>query len=205
MAYDNDDNSGWWGKLWRRKWLLGIPFGAFLMFVVGATFVIGSEVAIHMTGTDEFCGTACHSHTQFIDPEWKASVHYSNASGVHAGCADCHIPHEYPQKLIVKAEAGIVDGYNEFILGTISTREKFEKYRAEAAPKIWEQFKANDSKACRTCHSPERFNLAEQGPQAKQAHEFGLGQGLTCIDCHKGVAHLTPDQAARKYQSALAQ
>ncbi len=204
MAYDYDDNSGWWGKLWRRKWLFGIPIGAFLMFVIGVGFVIGSEVAIHMTGTDEFCGTACHSHAQFIDPEWKASVHYSTRSGVKAGCADCHIPHEYPAKLIKKAEAGLFDGYQEYVVGSISTREKFEAKRAEMAEAIWAELKANDSKPCRHCHNPERFDLEKQASHAKQAHEFGLGQGLTCIDCHKGVAHNTPDQAKREQQAALA-
>lgn len=194
MSYSNNN------PLWRRprsKWLLGIPVGGFLAFVVGAVFIVGSNAAIHATGTNEFCATACHSHERFIAPEWKASVHYVNASGFVAGCADCHIPNEYPDKLLVKAKAGLRDGYNEFIVGSLDTREKFEARRAEMAKNIWKQLKANDSKPCRSCHTVESFQ--GQSERAQKMHKVLAKGKRTCIDCHKGVAHLTPAQARKKY------
>lgn len=190
---------GIWG--WpRTKWLLGIPLGGFLALVVGAAAMFGTGAAIEATGTDEFCATACHSHEQFIYPEWKESVHYSNRSGVRAGCADCHIPKEYPDKLIVKTKAGIRDGYHEFVLGSISTRERFEARRAEMAEKVWEEMRANDSRACRTCHKAESF--ADQSDRAERMHGRMETGDTTCIDCHDGVAHLAPYEAARKYPAA---
>ena len=164
--------------------------------------MFGTSVAIEATGTDEFCATACHSHEQFIYPEWKESVHYSNRSGVRAGCADCHIPHEYPDKLIVKTKAGIRDGYREFVQGSISTRERFEGRRVEMAERVWEEMRANDSKACRTCHKTESF--ADQSARAERMHRRLDSGDITCIDCHEGVAHLTPADAQRKYGNVAA-
>lgn len=181
----------------RSKWLLGIPLGGFIALGVGAGAMLGTGVAIEATGTDSFCGTACHSHQQFIDPEWKESVHYSNPAGVRAGCADCHIPSEYPDKLMVKAKAGIRDGYQEFIVGSISTRERYEARRAELAEKVWAEMRANDSKACRTCHHVESF--VGQTPRAERRHSRMAENDMTCIDCHEGVAHLSPADAAKKY------
>ncbi len=196
---EKKERRGAWG--WpRTKWLLGIPIGGFLAFVVGAGAMLGTGAAIEATGTDAFCGTACHSHEEFIYPEWKQSVHYSNRSGVRAGCADCHIPKEYPDKLIVKTKQGIRDGYHEFVLGSISTREKFEARRLEMAERVWEEMRANDSRACRGCHNVESF--AGQTGRAERMHRRMETGDTTCIDCHVGVAHLDPDDAARKYPSA---
>ena len=75
--------------------------------VIGAVGVIGTQVAVAVTGTSDFCGTTCHSHEKFIYPDHKLSAHYANRTGVRAACTDCHVPHSYPAKLIVKAEKGM--------------------------------------------------------------------------------------------------
>lgn len=189
---------GWWRRLWRKpqsKWLLGIPLGAYLMFLVGASTVAGSQVAIHMTGTEEFCTTACHSMEAFTTPEWQDSIHYSNRSGVRATCADCHIPKVYPDKLIVKTKAGISDAYHT-MMGTISTREKYEANRLRMAEQVWDYMRKVDSRECRNCHNADYFKLSNQDERAARAHQKGLSEGKTCIDCHKGIAHLTPDEVA---------
>jgi nitrate/TMAO reductase-like tetraheme cytochrome c subunit len=168
------------------------------MFVFGLVAVIGSEVMIYQTGTDKFCAGACHSMEAFTAPEWRDSIHYSNASGVQAGCSDCHIPHIYPQKLWVKATSGARDIYGE-IRGVISTREKYEAHRLEMAELVWQRMKETDSRECRYCHNSETFDLESQNEYAARAHQQGLSQGETCIDCHKGIAHLTPDEAAPEF------
>ena len=203
MANESDPNHrpGWWHRLWHRpknKWLLGIPLGGFAMFVVGSAFVIGSQVAIHYTGTNEFCGTACHSHAAFVDPEWKDSPHYKNPTGMQAGCHDCHIPKEYPDLLFVKTKSGILDSYGEFVTHVISTREKFEANRARLAEEVWAYMKSNDSRECRSCHKDKNFILANQKKEAAKAHVEGPKEGKTCIDCHKGIAHKTPDEVAEE-------
>lgn len=163
--------------------------------VAGAVGVVGTQVAVAVTGTNEFCGNACHSHTQFVYPEYKVSVHGSNRTGVKASCSDCHIPHSYPAKLLYKAEAGIRDGIAE-MQGVISTQEKFEAKRWEMASHVWEEMRADNSANCRTCHTPESMNSAKQSEDAiKQHKKFASGKA-TCIDCHTGMAHKEAEEPA---------
>lgn len=171
--------------------------------VVGAVGVIGTQVAVAVTGTNEFCGNACHSHTKFVYPEFKVSVHGSNRTGVQASCSDCHIPHSYPAKLFYKANAGIRDGINE-MRGVISTQEKFEAKRWEMANHVWEEMRANNSANCRTCHTPEAMNSAKQSEDAVKQHKRFASGKATCIDCHTGVAHKEPEEpAAAKPTAAI--
>jgi nitrate/TMAO reductase-like tetraheme cytochrome c subunit len=163
--------------------VLGIALG----FVATA----GTQVLVAVTGTDAFCGGACHS-MQWVAAEHKESVHGANRTGVHAGCHDCHIPKDYPYLLYYKAKAGLKDAYHE-ILGTISTEEKFRKERERMAKLVWEEYAGNNSQACRNCHVFTKATLAKQKEFARPIHEAAVLQGQgTCIDCHKGVGHLAP-------------
>jgi cytochrome c-type protein NapC len=161
--------------------------------VAGAVAVIGTQVAVHVTGTDEFCGTACHSHAQFVFPEHKTSVHYNNRTGVRAMCVDCHLPHTYPAKLFAKAKAGIKDGLAE-MRGTISTKEKFERERWRMANIVWDEMKENNSANCRTCHDPTAWDTKKQNEDATKAHKKFTSGKATCIECHTGVAHTEPEE-----------
>lgn len=156
--------------------------------VAGAVGVVGTQVAVAVTGSNEFCGNACHSHTKFVYPEYKVSVHGSNRTGVQATCSDCHIPHSYPAKLFYKAEAGIRDGIAE-MQGVISTQEKYEAKRWEMANHVWEEMRANNSANCRTCHTPEAMSAEKQSEDARKQHKKFASGKATCIDCHTGVAH----------------
>lgn len=176
------------------RWLFTRPGGwtALVLLVVGvgagAVGVIGTQVAVHMTGTDEFCGTACHSHEAFIYPDHKKSAHYNNRTGVRAQCVDCHLPHTYPAKLFAKAHAGAVDVLGE-IRGTISTKEKYEKERWRLANIVWDQMRENNSENCRSCHDPKAWDSQKQSEDATKAHKKFTAGKATCIDCHTGVAH----------------
>jgi nitrate/TMAO reductase-like tetraheme cytochrome c subunit len=163
--------------------------------VAGAVGVVGTQVAVAVTGTNEFCGSACHSHAKFVYPEYKASVHGNNRTGVQASCADCHIPHSYPAKLFYKAEAGLRDGIAE-MQGVISTQEKFEAKRWEMANHVWEEMRANNSANCRTCHTPEAMSAAKQSEDAQKQHKKFAAGKATCIDCHTGVAHKEAEEPA---------
>jgi nitrate/TMAO reductase-like tetraheme cytochrome c subunit len=159
--------------------------------LVGAAGVIGTQVMVAATGTNEFCGGACHS-MQWVAREYRESVHFANHSAVRAECHDCHIPHQYPQLLFYKAKAGIKDVIGE-VRGVISTEEKFNKERARMANHVWEEYKANNSANCRTCHMFTAEVIAKQKDFVQPMHQQVLaGQG-TCIDCHKGVAHKAPE------------
>lgn len=161
--------------------------------VAGAVGVVGTQVAVAVTGTNEFCGNACHSHTKFVYPEYKVSVHGSNRTGVQATCSDCHIPHSYPAKLLYKAKAGIRDGIAE-MQGVISTKEKFEAKRWEMANRVWDEMRADNSANCRTCHTPEAMNAAKQSEDSVKQHKKFASGKATCIDCHTGVAHVEPSE-----------
>ena len=161
-----------------------------LGFVVGAIAIIGTQVMVHVTGTDEFCGGACHS-MQWVAAEHRQSIHGANRTGVYATCHDCHIPRDYPELLWYKAVAGTKDVIGE-IRGTISTEEKFKNQRMPMAVHVWTEYKANDSRACRGCHQFSKEVLAKQPETVQQIHAPVLEGKATCIDCHKGMGHAAP-------------
>ena len=160
--------------------------------LIGAGGVIATQVMVAKTGTNEFCGGACHS-MQWVWQEYKQSGHSANRTGVSAGCHDCHIPHRYPELLFYKAKAGIKDAIGE-MRGVISTKEKFEKERLRMAKDVWAEYKANNSENCRTCHVFDKAVVAKQKDFVQPMHEQFLAGAMTCIDCHKGIAHTAPKE-----------
>jgi nitrate/TMAO reductase-like tetraheme cytochrome c subunit len=158
---------------------------------IGALGVIGTQVMVAVTRTNEFCGGACHS-MQWVANEYQQSVHAVNAKGVGAGCHDCHIPHSYPALLFYKAKAGAKDVWGE-MTGVISTEEKFKKERPRMANEVWAEYKENGSARCRTCHVFTKAVIAKQKEAAQPMHEQVLAGAKTCIDCHKGIAHTAPE------------
>ncbi|MDT8438690.1 MAG: NapC/NirT family cytochrome c [Wenzhouxiangellaceae bacterium] len=191
------NENGFWAKLWKRtnsKWLLGIPLGGFLALGVGAAGIGGVNTMLHATSTTEFC-FACHSHEQFIRPEYEAASHFKNAAGVRAECADCHLPHGFFE-LAIKKVIVSKDIIPE-LMGKIDTQEKYDANRAHMAEKVWRDFKANDSKYCRHCHSVEAMDLEAQGRSTGRRHSTMAERGKTCIDCHYGIVHNLPENAAQ--------
>ena len=184
---DNEKVSSWWSKP-NTKWWLGIPLGGFAMFALGIIFWGGFNTAMAVTNTTAFCATLCHEMRQLVVPEWQQSIHYKNRSGVQAGCPDCHVPKPWVDKMIRKAEASL-ELYSKMI-GRIDTREKFEAHRLAMARSVWKTMKETDSRECRNCH---QFNDMDTNLQHKFKHDFLANSDLTCIDCHKGIAHKLPD------------
>ena len=78
------------------------------------------------------------------------------------------------------------------ITGKIDTPEKFEKHRMELATDEWARMKAAGSRECRNCHSWDAMEAAKQKPAAQKKHAMAQATGKTCVDCHKGIAHLLP-------------
>ena len=148
--------------------------------------------AVNYTNTTEFC-VSCHSQ-QVPYEEYRQSLHYSNASGVRAGCPDCHVPQSTGLKLVAKMMA-VKDVYHE-IAGTISTAEKFETQRWEMANRVWDKMEESDSRECRSCHADHAMDLSEQDSTAKKKHRRAMKSEDTCIDCHKGIAHHLPEEPA---------
>ena len=157
-------------------------------FAGGVIFAgVASEV-IHQTNVNEFC-VSCHSMTT-VNEEYMASIHYKNAAGVQATCADCHVPEPLGPLLAAKIIAS-KDVYHE-IAGTIDTLEKFEARRWKLANMVWDKMEATDSRECRICHGFEHMDHDAQGRKVSRRHTRAEKAGKTCIECHKGVAHKEP-------------
>lgn len=190
MSENEQPSSGLWKKP-AKKWLLGIPLGGFVAFVAGAIALGTTNYVLHASSSTEFC-FACHSHDAFIRPEYEASSHFRNASGVRAGCSDCHLPHDNWFELTWTKMVVSLDIIPE-VMGKLDTAEKYESHRAEMAESVWRQFKDNDSKFCRNCHSLDSMDLESQDRRAARRHSGAAENGETCIDCHYGIVHQEPE------------
>ncbi len=72
--------------------------------------------------------------------------------------------------------------------------KKYNSYRWNMASRVWAKMKASDSRECRNCHSFDNMNLDSQDRSARKRHGRATEKGQTCIDCHKGIAHVEPDE-----------
>ena len=137
-------------------------------FAAGVIFWGGFNTALELTNTEKFC-TSCHEMRDNVFQELNSTIHFTNRSGVRATCPDCHVPHNWTDKIARKMQASKeVWGH---LFGFIDTREKFLDKRLELALHEWARFKANDSLECRNCHSAQSMDITKQSPRASVAHE----------------------------------
>ena len=183
-----------WNLFWRpsTKWGLGVLLIAGIFFGVAGWNVF--HAALESTTSTEFC-IGCHSMRDNNYEEYKATIHFSNPSGVRATCSDCHVPKGGWELYVAKLMAA-KDVWGE-INGTLSTKEKFEAKRLEMAESVWADMKSNDSRGCRTCHSFEAMDFEHQASaDGVTQMQTAMTDGSTCIDCHKGIAHTLPDMSS---------
>lgn len=172
---------------WSRRMMLGTTIaGAVVFFVVGIIFWGGFNTAMEATNTTEFC-IGCHEMEDNVYKEYTPTIHYTNRTGVRAGCPDCHVPRPWVHKVVRKIKASREVYY--WLTGKIDTKEKFEHHRLALAKKVWDDMKQADSRECRNCHNFESMNPEFQKPRARKQHLNAFQTGQTCIDCHKGIAH----------------
>lgn len=158
----------------------------------GLVFWGGFNTGMEATNTLGFC-TSCHEMRDTVFQEYKETIHYRNRSGVRAICSDCHVPKDWVHKFVRKIQAS-QELYTKFVTGSIDTPEKFESKRMELAQHVWATMKASDSRECRNCHSWEAMDPHKQQARARTKMEQAQKEGKTCIDCHKGIAHLLPKE-----------
>lgn len=161
--------------------------------VIGILFWGGFNWALALTNTEEFC-ISCHEMRDNVYQELQETVHWSNRTGVRATCPDCHVPRDWTHKIVRKIQAS-----NEIfhkLMGTIDTPEKFEEHRLELAMSEWKRMKSTNSRECRNCHHFKSMNLDKQDDRSAERHDpyvwetmDGKEPSMTCIDCHKGIAH----------------
>jgi cytochrome c-type protein NapC len=181
-----------WQISTRPSSYLSVGFLTLGGFFGGVFFWGGFNTALEYTNTEQFC-ISCHEMEANVYEELTRTVHFTNRSGVRANCSDCHVPHEWTNKIARKMQASKEVWGN--IFGTIDTRAKFLDHRLRLAQHEWARLKANDSLECRNCHSEVAMDFTRQSPRAADIHGRYLIQadGYTCIDCHKGIAHELPN------------
>lgn len=158
-------------------------------FFAGILFWGGFNTAMEATNELEFC-IGCHEMRDTVYQEYRKTIHYANRSGVRAICSDCHVPKDWVHKILRKVQTG-----HELwgkVAGTVDTVEKFESHRMSMATDEWERMKASDSRECRNCHSFDAMRGLREKQLVFDIHMKAKAKGQTCIDCHKGIAHLLP-------------
>ena len=160
-------------------------------FISGILFWGGFNTALEQTNKLEFC-IGCHEMRDNVYVEYQETIHYKNRTGVRAICSDCHVPKDWTHKMMRKISAS--QEIYEKIVGWVDTPEKFEAHRMEMATSEWNRMKASDSRECRNCHNFDAMEAKKQKPKAQKMHAQAKVEGKTCIDCHKGIAHLLPKE-----------
>ncbi|WP_407334400.1 pentaheme c-type cytochrome TorC [Enterovibrio sp. 27052020O] len=180
-------------KLWAtmRRPATKISLGTLTLggFIAGVIFWGGFNTALEATNTEQFC-ISCHTMRENVYPELQHTVHWSNTSGVRATCPDCHVPHNWTDKIARKMQAS-KEVFAQ-VFGVIGTREKFLDKRLELAQHEWARFSANGSAECKTCHKYESMQIENMRPAARLQMTQAAERDQSCIDCHKGIAHELP-------------
>ena len=181
----------YWGTINRPSVHFSLGFLTIGGFIAGVIFWGSFNTALEAANTEAFC-TGCHEMRNNVNQELQSTIHFSNRSGVRAKCADCHVPHDWTNKIARKMQAS-KEVWGK-IFGSIDTREKFEENRLRLAQHEWERLKSNNSLECRNCHNYDSMDFTRQSPRAQAMHSKYLeNKEKTCIDCHKGIAHRLPD------------
>lgn len=164
-------------------------------FTAGALFWHYFNVGMEATNEEAFC-ISCHTMGDNLLPELQKTVHWQNRSGVRARCPDCHVPHDFSDKVARKMQASReVWGH---LVGTIDTREKFKEHRIVLAQREWERFKANNSKECRNCHDYNSMDFDKMRVTSQMVMRRAAERDTSCVDCHKGIAHQLPEMKGQR-------
>ena len=159
-------------------------------FIAGVGFWASFNAGMDFTITEEFC-VSCHTMGDNLLPELQKTVHWKNRTGVRAYCMDCHVPHEFTDKIARKMQAS--REVLSHVVGTIGTREKFLEHRLVLAQREWARFKANNSKECRNCHDYDSMDFDKMKVTSQMMMRSAAERNASCVDCHRGIAHELPE------------
>lgn len=184
----------WWKNLQNRCKTCSrvtLTLGVVMIALVGAGLLMTvGAAAMAWTNTQEFC-IGCHEMRDNVYAEFKGTIHDTNRSGVRAICSDCHVPRE-PIPLVLRKMRATFELIGHF-RGVIDTKEKFEAHRTQLAHRVWDRMLETDSHECRNCHKRDAMSTDLQSEKAKNRHAKADREGMTCIECHFGIAHKEPD------------
>jgi len=177
-----------WQRFYKTVFLFPVA-GLTAMFVTGIIVWGGFNWSLELTNTETFC-ISCHEMKEFLYKEYKTTAHYANRTGVRASCPDCHVPRDWVHKVGRKVAA--TNELFHWILGSIDSKEKFEKKRLDLARHVWASMRKTNSRECRNCHEFDYMSIGDQKPRAFLMHGLAEDWGKTCIVCHQGISHALP-------------
>ncbi|UXI00020.1 NapC/NirT family cytochrome c [Photobacterium sp. TY1-4] len=179
----------WWALVTSPSKYFSLGFLTLGGFIAGIIFWGAFNTGMELTNTEPFC-VSCHRDNVY--QEIQGTIHFTNRTGVRAICSDCHVPHDWTDKMARKMQAS--KEVYAWVTGAISTLDKFNALRREMAEREWARMKKNDSLECRNCHEFVYMDFTRQSQRASNQHSTALADGSkTCIDCHKGIAHRLPE------------
>src|ERR1043166_7939873 len=129
-----------WGTLRRPSSIFSLVVLVLAGFVAGVVFWGAFNTVLEVINKEPFC-VSCHEMRSNVYEELKSTIHFTNRSGVRATCPDCHVPHDWTDKIARKMQAS-KEVWGK-IFGSIDTREKFVDNRLELALHEWSRLKAN--------------------------------------------------------------
>lgn len=165
--------------------------GVAVGLLISGVLLAAGAAGLAWTNTEGFC-ISCHEMRDNVYAEYKDTIHDKNRTGVRAICSDCHVPRD-PAAMLAHKFRATFELYGHFVSGMIDTKEKFQAHRAELAKRVWTRMKESDSLECRNCHHETAMNTEMQSEKSISRHAKGRAEGLTCIDCHYGIAHHQPE------------
>lgn len=137
-----------------------IIVGTICAVIVVALGMVMTNFTVYL-GEDPTACNNCH----VMDAAYEGWFHGGHARV--ATCTDCHVPHDFIPKYLIKAYSGM-NHVAHFTLGDIP-----EPIRA--MPYTKDIIQAN----CIRCHAETVSMVADGGPEA----------GRSCIFCHRSAAH----------------
>jgi cytochrome c nitrite reductase small subunit len=136
--------------------LLGILLGT-----CGYTFYY-AQGASYLSSNPQAC-VNCHVMRDHFE-SWEKASHHALAK-----CSDCHMPHDFAGKWLVKAESG----YHHSLAFTLWNFRDPIRIKPQSAGVL--------NTNCLYCHKDFVREIT--------AHRVSRDEGLYCVRCHDGVGH----------------
>jgi cytochrome c nitrite reductase small subunit len=145
-----------------RYWALALSAALGIAAGIGA-FTFRYAEGLSYFSRDPTACVNCHIMRSQYD-SWQKSSHHSVAV-----CIDCHLPHDFVEKYLAKAE----NGYRHSKEFTAQTFHEPIRVKARGMEILQQN--------CVACHELLTHDIAS-GPR-------GEHDALTCVHCHAGVGH----------------
>ncbi|MWV62856.1 cytochrome c nitrite reductase small subunit [Helicobacter saguini] len=143
-----------------------------VLFISGAYTFHNAKGMSYLSNDSAACNN-CHIMNDVYADYLKAPHSKKIKGEPRASCGDCHLPHNFIDKWIAKAESGVGHAYAfTFKLNDLPTNLS----ATEKTKKIVQQ-------NCMNCHA----DYATHAINATTSR--GIKDALTCTSCHVGVGH----------------